>query len=275
MAYIYALIDPITHKIRYVGKTKNIKNRLKEHINYVNYQKSHKNDWIKSLLKKDLIPLIVVLEKCKDWQDSERFWIKLCRGIGCDLTNLTEGGEGVVGGLAEIGRKISEKNKGKIGPNKGKKFSDEWRKKLSESKLRHFSKPEARERMRIMSTGRIRSEEFKKKVSDGMKKANLTPWNKGIKISEQKPEMYKAVLEAAKRRRGKPKTGNILKGEKVYNAKLTMIIATEIREIWAKTDNKRGLARELAQRYKVHKDTIYNVVNYLTYKEINNVKTNY
>lgn len=66
----------------------------------------------------------------------------------------------------KIGQKISEKNKGKIGPNLGKKFSEESKKKMRES-----------------AKGRIQNENTRKKISEGNK--GKKAWNKGYKMSNK------------------------------------------------------------------------------------------
>lgn len=169
MAYIYALVDPITQEIKYIGKTKKkVRDRLREHIgeakSYRN--KNYRVDWIRSLLSENLVPNIFILEKCKDWQNAEKFWIKLCKNQGCKLTNLTEGGDGVVNGLPEIGRKISLKNKGRVGPNKGKKFSDEWKRNLSLSRLKTHRREITRNRISEANKGKVlKNKSLKQKTS--------------------------------------------------------------------------------------------------------------
>lgn len=56
--FIYTLKDPITDEIRYVGKSDDPKNRLVEHLKKSKYNKTHKNNWIISLLDKDLKPIL-------------------------------------------------------------------------------------------------------------------------------------------------------------------------------------------------------------------------
>ena len=96
--YIYALIDPIDNRIRYIGKTNNIKERLKRHIKNC---KKHgfwtpKNQWIKSLLDNNLTPQIqTLLETTKEEVNNyEIEYIKKYRELITDLTNDTDGGDG-------------------------------------------------------------------------------------------------------------------------------------------------------------------------------------
>lgn len=93
--YIYKLIDPITNEIRYVGKTINLKRRLRAHITRSKNKKHHTACWIQSLIKKGEHPIIEVIEECSEdnWQEREIYWIQEYRKLH-DLTNLLNGGEG-------------------------------------------------------------------------------------------------------------------------------------------------------------------------------------
>lgn len=99
--YIYALVCPIG-KIRYIGKTNDPDKRLRRHISRAKYYetKSHAANWIRSLLKRGEKPEIRVLEEVPDggdWVSREIATISEYRALGFDLTNATEGGEGVCG----------------------------------------------------------------------------------------------------------------------------------------------------------------------------------
>lgn len=90
--YIYKLIDPITNKVRYVGKTKNKLNvRLSQHISKskTNY-KSHVYDWIRKLQCSGNKPIIELIEECfeNNWEEREIYWISQFK----NLTNISRGG---------------------------------------------------------------------------------------------------------------------------------------------------------------------------------------
>ena len=131
MVIIYALSDESGER-RYVGKTKQyLKQRLYAHIRECQSdRKSHKISWIKSLLKNDKRPIISVLDTVEEdnWQYWEKHWIDKLRNEGCNLTNLTEGGQGGNGytHTEESKQKMSESKK-------GIKFSDEHRQSISKS----------------------------------------------------------------------------------------------------------------------------------------------
>lgn len=95
--YIYTLSHPITNEIRYVGKAVNIKLRLQSHIDYARSKNKQRpvSDWINSLLKNNLKPLINIIEETNenDWASKEVYWIKSLKEQGKRLLNLTDGGE--------------------------------------------------------------------------------------------------------------------------------------------------------------------------------------
>lgn len=90
--YIYALADPLDHRIYYVGKTNNLQFRLGTHIR----QRSNlfRKKWVTSLVSRGLLPYIIVLEEVEEiiWQEREIFWIALGKKLGWPLTNIQNGG---------------------------------------------------------------------------------------------------------------------------------------------------------------------------------------
>ena len=99
MIYIYALIDPETDKIRYIGQTvQKLNDRLKKHINAKD--KSHRTNWIKHLKNINLSPKIILLKICEnkiDADNAEIYLIKSYREDGYLLVNQTDGGGGSIG----------------------------------------------------------------------------------------------------------------------------------------------------------------------------------
>jgi hypothetical protein len=57
---------------------------------------THKNTWLKVLLREGALPELAVLEEVirDDWQEEEKWWIEYLKFIGCALTNGTAGGDG-------------------------------------------------------------------------------------------------------------------------------------------------------------------------------------
>jgi len=124
--YIYTLSHPITNEIRYVGKTVNLKNRYKQHL----YDKitSHKANWVQSLRKDNLKPILAVIEECtKDnWEEREIYWISQYD----NLTNHRKGGQG----NSDYVQITSEETRKKLSEaHKGRKLSAEQKQKIKQN----------------------------------------------------------------------------------------------------------------------------------------------
>lgn len=128
IVYIYALADPITHEIKYIGKTVNLKARL--YMHYRETSKTYKNNWLKSLNGSK--PEVFTLDECDEsnWVFWEQYWISQCKTWGFKLTNLTEGGEGMCG-LKPSAESIAKM----VAKNTGKKRSLETCLRIAESKM--------------------------------------------------------------------------------------------------------------------------------------------
>lgn len=144
---IYGLKIKGCDDIRYIGQTKqSLSRRFSNHIcdfrnntKKTNWIRKYRND-IEIILIEDGIK---TLEECNN---REIFYIKYYRGIGYNLINLTDGGYGLVGHkqsdefrrnasermksnnpmkMEDIRNKVSNTQKGKTSPNKGKKINSE------------------------------------------------------------------------------------------------------------------------------------------------------
>lgn len=106
--FMYSLIDPVTEQERYIGKTDTPQRRLKEHLQ--DRRKTHKSNWIASLLSRGLEPAMRILEEVPvtQWQERERYWIAYYRSLGCPLTNGSDGGDGIINPTPEDRAKRSE-----------------------------------------------------------------------------------------------------------------------------------------------------------------------
>jgi len=122
MVSIYALIDPITEEVRYIGKSWNPLKRLKEHIKDCNTEKTRKAFWIRSLRRRSLFPGLIVLCEVeeRDWQSAEQYCILLFASVGCSLVNGDGGGLGSGRHTPELRAKISKALKGKRYPKQHK-----------------------------------------------------------------------------------------------------------------------------------------------------------
>ncbi len=145
IVYIYTLSDNLG-KVRYVGKTKYPKRRLKDHITESKKNKTnYKNRWINSLLNINEIPILEIVDEVsnKEWQFWEQFYIQLFKSWGYKLTNATIGGDGTGHGIHNInyGKKLTSEHKmkcsiklrGESNPFYGKKHSPYVMKKFYKS----------------------------------------------------------------------------------------------------------------------------------------------
>lgn len=114
---IYALVDPITCKVRYIGRTSVSMNaRLSKHIHDAKYnkRKTHKEDWIRSLLKINCKPLIRKLTEIEGWEQSYELEVSLIEKYKDRLTNYYDKGMGYLRQCREEDRiKISNTLKSK------------------------------------------------------------------------------------------------------------------------------------------------------------------
>lgn len=122
---IYGLVDPRTRLVRYVGlASKGLKRARVHRVPARLAARSHKNSWIKALLAAGLDYEVVVLEADPgDLQGAERFWIAYGRACGWPLTNMTDGGDGVLNPSADTrarraqalrGRRLSPTHRSRI-----------------------------------------------------------------------------------------------------------------------------------------------------------------
>lgn len=97
MNSIYALTDPLTSEIRYIGKTRNVGQRHNSHC--YTKSKTHVSRWIQRLKSENLFPTMVVIESGlseSEWPEAEQFWIEYYKSYGARLTNITKGGHDIV-----------------------------------------------------------------------------------------------------------------------------------------------------------------------------------
>lgn len=114
---IYALCQPVdkwrTGPVRYVGKTVQTPwNRVRAHITSArNHPKLPVHWWLRKHAHEPYhIRHLERVPPGADWAARERYWIAKFRAEGCDLLNMTDGGEGFAGlqRTDEHRRKIGE-----------------------------------------------------------------------------------------------------------------------------------------------------------------------
>jgi hypothetical protein len=181
MAYVYKHIRKDTNEVFYVGIGKNKKRKNSKH--------SRSNHWHSIIKKTEYYS--EVIEDDLSWEcacEREIFWIKFYGRKDLNegkLVNKTNGGEG------NFGLIFSEESKKKISESlKGKKLSEEHKQKLSEA-----------------GKGRKYSDESKKKMSDSAKgkqktkehKENLSKSGKGVKRTEEFKEKLRNLYKGKQR----------------------------------------------------------------------------
>lgn len=177
---IYALIHPTTKEVRYVGKTNgSLKRRLMLHVteSKAAKDKTHKHNWIMSLLNANLKPVIVLLEEVNEdiWQQKEIEWISRYT----NLTNSTEGGEGNNNQFRSKESKIKTSISVKRAIENGLIITPERNAKISQSLTGIKRSEETKQKVREANLGKVCSLETKLKKSKG-----VLQFKDGILINE-------------------------------------------------------------------------------------------
>jgi hypothetical protein len=192
MSVVYALCDPDTEEIRYIGKTMtSVARRLTGHRDCMRKgRQTHLYNWMRSLSRD---PVGRVLEEDpEDLVEAEIRWIAWGRSQGLRLTNLTDGGEGVPG------RICSDATRAKISAaNKGRKFPPEFGQRHSEAIRGSVVPQERRDRISLSLKGRSISSEHRDRIGQSKKGHSVSDETR-MKISQTLKEQYlTAVAESA------------------------------------------------------------------------------
>lgn len=145
---IYGLFDPETQELRYIGKSVNGLKRSRQHTKTADLKrhgKTHKVAWVKSLIKKNLKPIVMIITQCgtpEELYPEEQRLIKRFKTLGAKLTNATDGGPG------RYGYKLSEATKAKL-----RKCAK------AQTPVRHTKT--TKEKLRTLQLGRTHSEEHR------------------------------------------------------------------------------------------------------------------
>lgn len=136
--YIYGLFDPRTGELRYIGKSDRPAERLANQMN--ERSPTHRCHWLQELRRLGLKPeqqILDALPEGTDWQSVERAYIRGGRNVAVNLTNGTDGGDGVIG------------------------LSPEARERIRSAWLGRKHRPESLEKMAAASRGRLHTEEWR------------------------------------------------------------------------------------------------------------------
>jgi len=140
-------------------------------------------------------PVLVVLEKdVKNWVARERFWIRKYRRAGARLTNATDGGEGVSGHKQTKAERMKhslsirkfcrENPTARSNSNKGRRFSEETKKKIAKA---HLGKALTIAHRRAISAAfMLMGDKNPAKSLDARRK--ISEAKKGFKMSEETKE---------------------------------------------------------------------------------------
>lgn len=157
--FIYALKEPDTGEIRYIGKADDPKERLYVHL--ADKSRNHRTNWIRSLDEKpdsEIVDEVPV----EHWQQWEVAYIEFFREQGCGLVNGTPGGEG-----ANLSLEAEERRCESI----RKSWTDDRRAKMSlamrsnKNALGSVCSEATRATLSLKNTGRVRSAESRAKMS--------------------------------------------------------------------------------------------------------------
>lgn len=254
MPIVYALCDPDSSFVRYVGITRQKPHdRLRDHI------KTARNGgvvpvciWIRGLLADGKRPVLHILECGADWV-REVEWIAHYRSIHDDLLNVSGGGQG--GNLPQRVRDIiAEKNR-------GRPLSEEHRLKLSISHKGFQPTAETRAKLSAANKGRKHSDETKAKMR-----------------RPKTPEHREAAAEAVRRGRAEgrwrvlcgddnPTRKNpqsVKRGADNGQSKLTVEMITEMRRL-----SDQGISTvQLAKRFGISQCTAWRIVRNLAWTHV-------
>lgn len=145
---IYCIINTVNNK-KYVGKAKNIYNRLKQHIRELNAQSKNENRHLKAAWLKygENVFIYEILEELELDEEKlklqEDFWIMKYNCIDRKFGyNLRRDSSTKCIVSDETKRLLSEKNTGENNPNFNHKWSDGQKKKMSEIKKAQYKNKE-------------------------------------------------------------------------------------------------------------------------------------
>ena len=273
-ASIYGLSDPETGEIRYVGFSKDPKHRRDCHLAEAKVhplKKSYKLNWIRSLLKRGLCVQVVILQETTTKpNERERYWIARLKKRGCRLTNLTDGGEGVLNLPISVRKRVTAANKKTwsdpiLREKHGRQLRAVWadpklRKRASKSQRlawknpehraifqkahkAHWADPVIKEVLRTKALARWADPAFKNSTAQKMQDANKRPAVKRNRSHASKA-LWKDPAYRAKTTEGVRKgITALIESDPDYKKKL----AEGARAHWAKPEARKKQSERMKQ----------------------------
>lgn len=235
--YIYALIDPDTKAVRYIGRSVSPQDRFYGHMSKCEEGKTHCHRWLKSLKRKGKQPIMEIVEQAtpNTYQEREAYWISYYRSIGAPLTNLAAGGDGALGTAhtAEAKQRMSEyaKSIGRKPP----------------------LTPEVIEKRRKKVTGRKDSTEVRKKKSDS---------RKGMVFDEG----HKKNLKKSRKEMLNSSDGKRLADR--YSREYGSLSDSQVLEVWTLATNRIMSQSKIAKKYNIPQSTVSEIKNGTKYKHV-------
>jgi plasmid maintenance system antidote protein VapI len=262
MFYLYGLFDPTTNDLRYIGKTYDLKMRLKGHLSKYSLQtKSHKNHWLKSLLEKGLEPTLYVLETYnteEECYEAEETYIQYYKELGVNLTNNSDGGRG-----GNKGHKSSEETRknqsirnsgtgnpmygkrGELAPWFGRKHTDEYL-----SKMRSLTMEDAETIRHLYATEKTSFAKLAEQFDTNTGTISSIIYNKYYKTDISQP---------------------VQKAPRIIEVGANGITREEAFEIRSLFKTGKYLLKDLAEQFETRIQVISNIIKNKLYKDKNNI----
>ena len=162
------------------------------------YSKHNRNKYWKNIINKTEYKVEIVLDDL-DWENAcakEKEFIALYKSYGYKLSNLTDGGEGLLNPADKVRQKISQSKLGEKNPFYGKKWSKEklesFKVKMTGSNNPNYGKKISESQKLIIANaqkGRTKSDEEKEKIYSKTRKKVINLVTK---------EIYTSIEETAK-----------------------------------------------------------------------------
>lgn len=216
-AFIYALCEPGTRTVRYIGLTYDVNMRLQQHVTDTIKQRTYTGRWLAGIVKGGQAPGLIILSEVshEEGTTEETRFIRNARMLGMKLTNATDGGEGVINPSAETRQKESQSKKLMYAqhPELREKFiqrmkrcwrDPEFRAKRKKTLLANQT-PESRQNFRDAMKAKNSRPEVRAKISAAVKARWADPEYRARRAAAfAKPGSYEKRCAAAKERSERP-----------------------------------------------------------------------